>query len=65
MLASATIIDAVGRWYEFGLTGYLKAQKAAGKKLVTLVLRNPVSAKPVTSFNSREATTNRPQLVIT
>ena len=63
--ASATIVNAVGRWYEFDLTSYLKAQKAAGKTLVTLVLRNPVTAKPATEFNSRGATTNRPQLVIT
>jgi hypothetical protein len=43
----------------------LKAQKAAGKKFVTLVLKNLTSAAPATVFNSREAKTNRPQMVIT
>lgn len=64
-IASAAVKNAIGAWYEFDVTKYLKAQKAAGKKLVTLVLKNLTSATPFTVFNSREAKTNRPQMVIT
>ena len=64
-ITSATVTNAVGAWYEFDVTKYLKAQKAAGKKLVTLVLKNLTSATPATVFNSREAKTNRPQMVVT
>jgi hypothetical protein len=64
-LATATITDDVGRWYEWDLTAYLQAEKAAGHDLVTLVLKNPVASLNATLFNSDEATDNRPELVIT
>ena len=63
-LASAVVTNALNAWYEFDVTAYLKAQKAAGKTSVTLVLKNAAVASPATVFNSREATTNRPELVI-
>ena len=64
-LATVTVTDATARWYEWDLTSYLKAQKAAGKNVVTLVLKNLDVSAPQTTFNSREAGSNRPELVIT
>jgi glucose/arabinose dehydrogenase len=64
-LAKFNVIDTTARWYEIDLTSYLKAQKAAGKMLISLALRGLTSVTPDAVFNSDEATTNRPELVIT
>jgi PKD repeat protein len=64
-LATVTVTDATLRWYEWDLTAYLKQQKAAGKNQVTLVLQNLAGGDPQTAFNSREAASNRPELLIT
>jgi hypothetical protein len=64
-LASATIRGTAGAWYEWDVTTYLRAQKAAGRNLVTLILRNPFTSLPWCIFNSDDATSNRPELVVT
>ena len=38
-LATATVTGMQSRWYDWDLTAFLKAQKAAGKSVVTLALR--------------------------
>jgi hypothetical protein len=63
--AQFTVIDTTSRWYEIDLTSFLKAQKAAGKKLVSLALRRTTSTTPNAIFNSDEATSHRPELRIT
>jgi hypothetical protein len=60
-----TVIDTTSRWYEIDLTSFLKAQKAAGKKLISLALRRTTTTTPNAIFNSNEATSNRPELRIT
>jgi hypothetical protein len=62
--ATRTITDATARWYEFDLTSLVQAEKAAGRTTLNLVLRALTSSSPYVSFNSAEATTNRPQLVV-
>jgi len=64
-LATRTISDTTARWYEWDLTSYLKQQKALGKSSVTLILKNPASTANYCTFNSRQAASNGPQLVIT
>jgi hypothetical protein len=65
-LASATLVNdsTTARWYEWDLTAFLQAQRAAGKTAVTLVLKNDVTA-PNATFRSRQASSNRPELRIT
>ncbi len=53
-IASAIVTDTVGRWYEWNLTSWLQQQKAAGKKTVSLELRNPSNTSPYTIFTSRK-----------
>src|SRR5262249_33040092 len=53
------------RWYEWDVTAYLQQEKAAGRPVVTLVLKNDANSSPYDSFNSREATSQRPELVLT
>jgi len=62
-LATTTITDTAARWYEWDVTAYLQAQKAAGKTVVTLVLTNPINSSQFATFNSREAG-NGPQLLV-
>ena len=63
-LAGQAIANATGQWYEFDVTAYVQAERAAGRNLIGLLLRNPVSSSPYTIFNSKEAATNQPQLVV-
>ena len=66
VLASVPLVinSTTARWYEWDLTAFLQAEKAAGRTAVTLVLRNDV-ATPNTTFRSRQASSNRPELRIT
>jgi hypothetical protein len=44
----------------------VKAELAAGHKTISLLLKNPnVSSGPYCQFNSREASSNKPQLLVT
>jgi hypothetical protein len=53
------------RWYEWDVTPSLQQEKAAGRQVVTLVLKNDANSSPNDSFHSREATSQRPELVLT
>jgi hypothetical protein len=50
---------------EWDLTAYLKAQKAAGKKIVSVAMVGLAASPVYDLFNTREATANRPTLVLT
>ncbi len=52
------------RWYELDVTAYLQREKAAGRHLVSLALRNDARSSPSDQFNSKEAGTNGPELVV-
>jgi hypothetical protein len=64
-LATTRVTAAAARWYEWDLTDYLRQQKAAGKTSVTLVVKNLTVTKASAGFRSKEASSNRPQLVVT
>jgi hypothetical protein len=53
------------QWWEFDLTNWLRAEKAIGNDVVTLVLRNLQQSVTTTSFASKEASANGPQLIVT
>ena len=62
--ASTTVTNNVNRWYEFDISSYVQSEKAAGRNLISLAIKNLATSSPYTTFNSREATNNRPQLVL-
>ena len=64
-LDTETIIDTTARWYEWDVTTYVNAQRAAGNTAVSFVLKNDNSSVAVTRFNSREAGENFPRLEVT
>jgi hypothetical protein len=61
LLGNTLIRDNVQRWYEFDVTSYLQG---AGGTVVSLVVKNTAQSSPFASFNSREAATNQPQLIL-
>lgn len=67
-LASITVTGATSQYYEFDLTSFIQAERAAGRTSVSFRLINQQatgnSGAFYTSVTSREAEGNRPQLVI-
>ncbi len=65
VLALANIPDAINRWNTFDLTSYFNQQLAAGNEVVSVALAGTENTNETAAFNSREATTNAPQLIVT
>lgn len=63
-LSTSVVSNNVPRWYEFDVTSYLQAEKAAGRNVVSLAVKNTAQSSPFASFNSREAASNQPQLIL-
>ncbi|MGB7924488.1 MAG: carboxypeptidase regulatory-like domain-containing protein [Pyrinomonadaceae bacterium] len=52
-------------WYEVDLLSYVSAERSAGRNVVSLALKGTSTTSPYAVFNSREATENRPELLVT
>jgi PKD repeat protein len=65
-LATVTMVNnsTTQRWYEWDVTAYLQQEKAAGRNVVTLALKNLANSSPFDRFNSKEATSNRPEVFV-
>lgn len=67
-LAQIIVANATGQYYEFDLAQFLQQERAAGRTIVSLRLINQTatgnSGASFSSVTSREAASNRPQLVI-
>jgi hypothetical protein len=63
-LASATVTDDVSRWYEWDLTAYVNQERAAGRTVVSIVLKTATETPNKIIFNSGEAAADRPELVM-
>ena len=67
-LATIIVHSLISRWYEVDVTTHIRAEKTAGRNVTCLILRNIAqgpSGDLFTQFNSRQAGSNGPQLVIT
>jgi hypothetical protein len=63
---SAVTVTATAQYYQWDLTAYLQAQKAAGATAVSLAVSMDASTSASQdTFNAREASANRPELVVT
>jgi hypothetical protein len=65
VLASQTIAGTTRKTYEWDLSNYIMAQRALGRNIIDLKLVSPVATASRVDFNSKEAASNRPELVIT
>ncbi|HEV7299834.1 MAG TPA: DNRLRE domain-containing protein, partial [Tepidisphaeraceae bacterium] len=63
-LDEETVSSSVPGWYTFNVTGLVAAKKAAGDTSVSLEVRAPNWSNRLPRFNSREATSNKPELVV-
>jgi len=57
-------VGITAQYWEWDVTSYIQSQKAAGQTSVTLELQNDASTAQPAAFNSREAASNPPQLVV-
>ena len=64
-LATVNVNTTTGQYWEWDVTQYLQAQKTAGATAVSFAVKsNTQSDNGPTPFNSDEAASNKPQLVI-
>ncbi len=63
-IATAVVAGTLPSWYEWDVTQYLRSEKAAGRSVVSLLLRNTLTSSPQTTFNAREHASNRPELLV-
>jgi hypothetical protein len=64
-LATATVTDATGRYYNWNITPYVQSEIAAGRTRVSFVLKNQQVTSGRLIWNSKETGSNAPQLTIT
>jgi PKD repeat protein len=64
-LATVTVAGTTTRWYEWDLTAFIQAEKAAGRNTVTLAIITTAVSDPFVTFNSDDAGSNVPRLVVT
>jgi parallel beta-helix repeat protein len=66
-LAQVIVTDDTAQWYEFDITGFINSERAAGRNVTGVILRNMAKSGAgdfFTQFNSKEASLNKPQLVL-
>ena len=64
VLGAVTVIGGTPGWLEIDVTKFLRAERAAGHDAVSLALRSVDPTSAFAIFNSREAASRMPQLVI-
>jgi uncharacterized membrane protein len=65
-LAEVSLANSTtGRWYTWDVTAFVRAEKLAGRNVVTLALKHPVNSTTYAKWNARENAANKPELVVT
>jgi hypothetical protein len=64
LLDTKTVSGTTSAWYELDVTNYIAGEQEAGRSTVTLALHNPSVSGPYIKINSKEATSNKPELEI-
>jgi hypothetical protein len=65
VLGSVSLTGTTYAWYEIDVTSYIKSELAAGRTVISIALHDGASSTPNLRINSRESTTNKPELLIT
>jgi hypothetical protein len=63
-LDTVVVTDNNPRWYEWDVTSYVQSEKAAGRPIVSFALKATQQSIPYVTFSSREATGDRPQMIL-
>ena len=66
VLTTATVTDNTSRYYEWDVTSYVNAERAAGRNTVGFMVQvSAATSTSVPTFNSKEAASNQPSLTVT
>lgn len=65
LLDSAIVTDSIPRYYDWDFGAYVQAELAAGRTSISLAMLAHIATAPVIAWNSSEAATNKPELVLT
>jgi glucose/arabinose dehydrogenase/PKD repeat protein len=63
-IGSTRVAGTSRAWYEWDVTAYVRSERAAGRSAVAFALKGGAASGPYASFFSKEASSNRPQLLI-
>ena len=63
-LATTRITSATSAWYEWDVTAYVRAERAAGRSAVAFGLVGTAATTPYAAFRSRQAASDRPALLL-
>lgn len=63
-LATTTVAGAEPRWVEIDVTAFVRSRRAAGAEAIALALRSLVHTTAGAVFNSKEAASGQPRLVV-
>jgi hypothetical protein len=63
-LGSTNVSGRTQAFYEIDVSSFIKSEKLAGRNLICLAFTNPVTSSANIAVNSREATSNKPQLIL-
>jgi hypothetical protein len=64
LLGRITVPGVTPQWFEVDVTDYVRAQAAAGRRLVSFALTAPFGTTAYITLNSMQASSNQPQLVV-
>jgi hypothetical protein len=64
-LGSFTATSTTAAWRELDVTAHVKGELSAGRRQIALALHAPAASVEKLMVNSREASTNQPELVVT
>jgi len=65
LLASTTIVNNTQAWYEWDITSYVQSELAAGRHIIAIALKNTTVTSNQAVFSSRQASSNKPVVVVT
>jgi hypothetical protein len=63
-LSTTTVSSAAATTYQWDATAYVQSELAAGRKVISLALKNVSTSSSTETFSSREASGNRPTLQV-
>jgi len=64
-LATVVVTGTTSATYDIDVTSYVRGEKLAGRNRVSLALKDPSPVNSHITLNSREASANKPRLIVT
>jgi hypothetical protein len=65
VLGTVTVEGTAQQWVTLDVTKFVRAEKTAGRQVISVSLRDVVHSSAISIFNSREASVGAPALIVT